>query len=51
MTYSTAFSRTSTRLVGVDRGGKVAFEFAYPATTCDLAFSAQPLAWSDLRLR
>lgn len=44
-------SRTQARLLGVDSQGKVAFDFAYPTSVCDTVFIAQPLAWSDLRMR
>ena len=49
--YSVAAQRTSTRLLGVDTGGRVAFEFTYPATVCDTAFVAEPLGWHELQLR
>jgi hypothetical protein len=49
--YSVLYSRTTARLLGVDTQGKVAFDFAYPTSVCDTVFIAQPLAWSDLRLR
>lgn len=49
--YSVLNARTSARLLGVDSHGKVAFEFNYPAAACNTVFIAQPLGWSDLRLR
>lgn len=49
--YSSAAARTSARLLGLDSQGKVAFDFAYPAAVCDTVFIAEPLAWSELRLR
>lgn len=49
--YSAADRRSSARLLGVDTEGRVAFDFGYPAAICDTVFIAQPLAWSDLRLR
>lgn len=51
MAYSVAYQRTSARLLGVDEGGKVAFDFAYPTYVCDTLFLAQPLDWTDLKLR
>lgn len=48
--YSAAEARTSARLLGVDAQGRVAFDFSYPAA-CETVFIAQPIAWSDLRLR
>lgn len=49
--YSVARQRTGARLLGVDSHGKVAFDFAYPTNVCATLFIAQPLAWTDLRLR
>ena len=49
--YSVLNERTSARLVGVDKAGKVAFDFAYPTTVCDTLFIAQPLGWNELKLR
>jgi arylsulfate sulfotransferase len=49
--YSTLNSRTQARLLGVDSHGKVAFDFAYPTTACNTVFIAQPLGWTDLKLR
>ncbi|MEX5744567.1 hypothetical protein [Massilia sp. X63] len=49
--YSVARQRTSARLLGVGSHGKVAFDFAYPTNVCATLFIAQPLAWTDLRLR
>jgi hypothetical protein len=35
----------------VDSQGKVAIDFSYPTSVCDTVFIAQPLGWSDLKLR
>lgn len=49
--YSALNSRTQARLLGVDSHGKVASDFAYPTTACNTVFIAQPLGWTDLKLR
>jgi hypothetical protein len=49
--YSVLNQRTSARLLAVDSNGRVAFDFAYPTDVCDTVFVAQPLGWSDLKLR
>jgi hypothetical protein len=51
MAYSVLNQRTSARLLGVDSQGKVAIDFSYPTSVCDTVFIAQPLGWSDLKLR
>ena len=51
VTYSVTYQRTSARLLAVDENGQVAFDFAYPTYVCDTAFMAEPLAWTDLKLR
>ncbi|GAB3378766.1 aryl-sulfate sulfotransferase [Massilia agri] len=49
--YSVLNARTKARLLGLDSQGKVAFDFAYPTEACSTVFIAQPLGWTDLKLR
>ncbi|MEN3277824.1 MAG: arylsulfate sulfotransferase [Massilia sp.] len=51
VTYSLAAGRTRTRLLGVDGAGKVAFDFDYPATGCEVAFMSKPIDFAALTLR
>ena len=45
--YATADSDTRTRLVGLDGGHNVVFDFAYPTNGCDTSWNAVPIALDD----
>jgi len=49
--YSAAAARNRGRLLGVNSGGQVAFDYEYPSVNCALVFIAQPFAFSNLVLR
>jgi hypothetical protein len=45
--YATADNDTRTRLVGLDRGHNVVFDFVYPTSGCDTSWNAVPIALDD----
>jgi hypothetical protein len=51
ITYSVAAARTRTQLVALDSAGKVAFDYAYPANGCAVAFNGEAFDFSDLTLK
>jgi arylsulfate sulfotransferase len=51
ITYSVAAARTRTQLVALDSAGRVAFDYAYPANGCAVAFSSKSVDFSDLTLK
>jgi arylsulfate sulfotransferase len=51
ITYSVAAAQTRTELVALDSAGKVAFDYAYPAAGCAVAFNGKTVDFSDLTLK
>ena len=51
ITYTVAAGRTRTQLVALDSAGKVAFDYAYPAGGCAVAFNSKAVDFSDLTLK
>jgi hypothetical protein len=51
ITYSVAAAQTRTQLVALDSAGKVAFDYAYPANACAVAFNSTAIDFSDLTLK
>jgi len=49
--YSALAGRTQARLIALDAGGAIAFDFAYPGPLCDTVFLAQPFGLNGLTLR
>lgn len=49
--YSVADKRTRARVMGVDAGGKVAFDFEYPTEVCATVFIASPIHFEALTLK
>ena len=49
--YSVAAGRTRTQLVALDNAGKIAFDYAYPAGDCAVAFNSKAVDFSDLTLK
>ena len=48
--YATADSDTHARLVGLDSGHNVVFEFEYPTTGCNTAWNAIPISLDNLSI-
>ena len=51
ITYSVAAELMRTQLVALDSAGKVAFDYAYPASGCAVAFNSKAIDFSDLTLK
>lgn len=51
ITYSVAAAQTRTQLVALDSAGKVAFDYAYPANVCAVAFNSKSVDFSNLTLK
>lgn len=51
ITYSVAAAQTRTQLLALDSAGKVAFDYAYPASVCAVAFNGKSIDFSDLTLK
>lgn len=52
ITYSATAARTRTKLLGLDKDGRVAFDhdYDYPNTGCAVAFSSKTIDCSNLTL-
>ena len=48
--YATADNDTHARLVGLDSGHNVVFEFEYPTTGCNTAWNAIPISLDNLSI-
>lgn len=50
ITYSATAARTRTKLLGLDKDGRVAFDYDYPNTGCAVAFNSKTIDLSNLTL-